>query len=234
MTARSIQHTLAALGDADKAAHLQRFFKTGPGEYGEGDLFRGIRVPVLRKVARANKALPLGETLQLLQSAHHEDRFVALCILVHAYQRGDEDQQHTVYNAYLTHTRWINSWDLVDTSAHKIVGAHLWRRSRAPLYALAASELLWERRIAIVATLHFIWKGDFADTLGVAEKLLTDSHDLIHKAVGWMLREVGKQQFDVQEAFMRQHYAAMPRTMLRYAIERYPEALRQAYLKGTA
>ena len=233
MTTRSIQHTLATLGDAAKAAHLQRFFKTGPGEYGEGDVFRGIRVPVLRKVARANKDLPMDEALQLLQSEYHEDRFVALCILVHGFQRGDSGRKAAVYDAYLSHTRWINSWDLVDASAHKIVGAYLWRRSRAPLFELAKSASLWERRIAIIATLYFIWREDFADTFRLAEALLADPHDLIHKAAGWMLREVGKKHFEVQEAFMRLHYAAMPRTMLRYAIERYPEPLRQAYLKGT-
>lgn len=229
----SIQSKLAALGNATIAAHSQRFFKTGPGQYGEGDLFRGIRVPVLRRVAKANKALPLSATLRLLQSEFHEDRFVALCILISGYVMGDEADKAAIYEAYLAHTRWINSWDLVDASAHKIVGPHLEHRSRAVLFELAASSDLWERRIAIITTLHFVGVGDFGDTLRIAELLLDDPHDLIHKAVGWMLREVGKKEFSIQDAFMRVHYRTMPRTMLRYAIERFPEELRQAYLKGT-
>ena len=196
-------------------------------------MFRGIRVPALRRVAWASRKLPLTETLLLLQSPYHEDRFVALCIMVHGFQRGDDTQQGVIYRAYLHHTRWVNSWDLVDTSAHKIVGPYLTHRNRAPLYALAESDLLWERRIAIMATLHFIRSNDFGDTLRIAALLLSDPHDLIHKAVGWMLREVGKRTFKAQDSFMRKYYRTMPRVMLRYAIERYPEELRQAYLKGT-
>jgi len=233
MSVRAIQSKLAELGNTDIAAHAQRFFKTGPGEYGEGDIFRGIRVPVLRRIAAKHRTLALADTLRLLQSRYHEDRFVALCILIHAYERGNEDQKKVIYQTYLSHARWVNNWDLVDASAHKIVGPYLFERDRSVLFTLAGSDELWERRIAIMATLHFIRKQDYGDTLRIAERLLSDPHPLIHKAMGWMLREVGKRDFAVQDAFMRAHYQKMPRTMLRYAIERYPEMLRQAYMKGT-
>ena len=233
MTAQALQDRLAALGDAERAAHSQRFFKTGPGEYGEGDIFRGIRVPVLRSVAKEFQALPLSETLALLQSPLHEDRLVALFILVHAFKKGDAATQKTIYEQYLKHTQWINNWDLVDSSAHKIVGPYLQDRSRAPLYRLARSSSLWERRIAIIATFSYIRHDDYEDALALAEILLGDPEDLIHKAVGWVLREVGKRNLDAEEGFLLQHYRAMPRTMLRYAIERFPEPRRQGYLKGT-
>ena len=232
LTSRAIQTQLAILANPKIAEHSQRFFKTGPGEYGEGDLFRGIRVPELRRVARAFKNITLRETFVLLKSAYHEDRFVALCLMVQHYDRGDSARRATVYEAYLSHAQWINSWDLVDTSAHKIVGRHLWEQDRAPLFDLAASSDLWERRIAVIATLFFIKKGDLGTTFALAERLLNDPHDLMHKAVGWMLREAGKMDFDAQDAFMRKHYPVMPRTMLRYAIERFPEPLRKAYIRG--
>ncbi len=196
-------------------------------------MFRGIRVPVLRRMAHAHRALPLEEVLRLLTSRFHEDRFVALCMMVRMYQRGDRAVQEAVFRAYLAHVRWINSWDLVDTSAHKIVGPHLAHSGRELLHRLATEGGLWERRIAIIATLHYIRAEQFADTLHIAEILLRDPHPLIHKAVGWMLREVGKKEFDVLDDFLRLHYRAMPRTMLRYAIERHPTELRLAYLKGT-
>lgn len=233
MTAAEIQKIARTLGDANIAAHSQRFFKTGPGEYGEGDVFRGIRVPVLRKLARKYRQLPRTEVLTLLTSAYHEDRLLALLILVQAFARGDDPAKHTIYQTYLGHTQWINNWDLVDASAHKIVGPYLERRDREPLYVLAQSASLWERRIAIIATLHYIRLGQFGDTLAIAKILLCDPEMLIHKAVGWMLREVGKRDREVEETFLRSHYRVMPRTMLRYAIERFPEPTRQAYLKGT-
>ena len=233
MTAALVQEHLAALHDSAKAAHLQGFFKTGKGEYGEGDRFRGIRVPELRRIGSRFRALPLEETLRLLQSPFHEDRFVALAILVLAFQRGNQTQKKEVYHSYLRCTRWINSWDLVDASAHKIVGPYLTSRERSVLYVLAKSASIWERRIAIVATLHFIKDGEYVDTLAISEVLLQDSEPLIHKAVGWMLREVGKRNLRVEEDFLRIHYRSMPRTMLRYAIERFEEARRQAYLTGT-
>ena len=229
MTAVEVQSHLDSLGDPAKAAHAQRFFKTGPGQYGEGDLFRGIRVPELRKTARIWRKLPLEETLRLLHSPYHEDRFVALCILVHIFQAG---AQETVYDAYIQHTEYINSWDLVDTSAHKIVGAYLYGRDRSPLYEFAQSSILWERRIAVLSTYYFIQREQYADTLALCEILLHDEHDLMHKATGWMLREVGKRDEALAGRFLALHANDMPRTMLRYAIERLDEPRRKAYLKG--
>ena len=228
-----LKQTLESLGNPDIAEHSQRFFKTGPGEYGEGDLFRGIRVPVLRKTAKTFKQLALTDTIALLHSPYHEDRLTALLILVLKYQKGSEDEKQAIYDVYLENTTWINNWDLVDSSAHKIVGPHLYERDRAILYQLVQSELLWERRIAVMATYYFIHKDDFQDTLMLAELLLEDKEDLIHKVVGWMLRELGKRNYDLEDAFLEKHYQQMPRTMLRYAIEKFPEERRQAYLKGT-
>ena len=230
ITAEAIQSHLATLANPTKAAHLQRFFKTGPGEYGEGDVFRGIRVPALRKTARQWRALPLHEILILLQSPYHEDRFVALCILVQLYQAGEED---TVYQTYLRYSNRVNSWDLVDTSVHKIVGQYLLTRPRSPLYDLAQSSNLWERRMAIISTYRFIQNNQFTDTLALSELLINDTHDLMHKAVGWMLREVGKRDQQLLITFLDEHYQDMPRTMLRYAIERFDQTQRKAYLRGT-
>lgn len=219
--------------DESKAGFLRRYFKTGPGQYGEGDRFIGVRVPVTRSIAKRYRELSLGDTLILLKSEIHEERFLALVILTEKYRRGTVDEQAEVYREYLRHSNFINNWDLVDTSADKIVGAYLANRSRAPLYALARSEQLWERRIAIMATFHFIRNGEFDETLKIAGMLLADSEDLIHKAVGWMLREVGKRDRNVEEYFLKKHYRQMPRTMLRYAIEKFPENLRRQYLAGT-
>ena len=231
-TLREVQQRLREIGDPETAQFLQRFFKTGPGQYGEGDQFLGIRVPVLRKLTKELGSLPLPETAELLQSPWHEERLLALLILVRAYARGDEAQRELVYRLYLDHARFVNNWDLVDASAEHIVGRHLEGRDRAPLEQLATSELLWERRIAMIATFHFIKQGEFAPTLRIAELLLDDRHDLIHKAVGWMLREAGKRDQAAEEEFLRDHYQRMPRTMLRYAIEKFPEPLRQRYLRG--
>lgn len=232
MTAQDIHTELHRLADPETAAFLQGFFKTGPGEYGEGDLFLGIRVPVVRRVAGQFRTLPLPETTALLRSPQHEARLTALLILVAQYRKGDEFLQQQIYETYLAHTGYVNNWDLVDSSAEHIIGAHLLHRDRAPLYDLARSPLLWDRRIAILSTFHYIKQRDYADTFGIAEILLHDPHDLIHKAVGWMLREIGNRDLDAVEAFLRTHYRTMPRTMLRYAIERFPEDLRKAYLNG--
>lgn len=228
------RRTLAGLADAAIAAHSARFFKTGPGEYGEGDRFRGIRVPALRVLARNFRTLPLGEVLELLRSPWHEDRLLALLILVERYRSGGEDEREAIYAAYLDSTAHINNWDLVDCSAEHIVGAHLKRRGRTPLDRLSGSTSLWERRIAIMATFHFIKAGEFAPTLALAERLLADREDLIHKAVGWMLREIGKRDAAALDAFLVARQRTMPRTMLRYAIERLPEARRRQFLTGTA
>lgn len=212
---------------------LQRFFKTGPGEYGEGDQFLGVRVPLTRRVARRYSNLPLTDTLTLLQSAIHEERLLALIILTQKYRKGTSGEQTEIYKGYLNNTQYINNWDLVDTSAEHIVGAYLNNRSRRPLYELARSDCLWERRIAIMATFHFIKNDEFEETLKIAEMLVVDGEDLIHKAVGWMLRETGKRDQNAEESFLKKYYQRMPRTMLRYAIEKFPEGVRQQYLKGT-
>ncbi|QEH38129.1 DNA alkylation repair enzyme [Aquisphaera giovannonii] len=228
----AIRDRLRGLGDPEAAALAARYFKTGPGQYGEGDVFLGIRVPVLRGLAREYRDAPRPVLLSLLRSPVHEDRLLALLILVGQFQRGGEAARRRIYDLYLANTRFINNWDLVDTSARDIVGAFLATRDRAPLDALAGSESLWERRIAIIATFHFIRAGQVADTLRIAEVLLGDPEDLIHKAVGWMLREVGKRDATALAGFLRAHHRTMPRTMLRYAIERLPEAERRAFLEG--
>jgi 3-methyladenine DNA glycosylase AlkD len=228
-----IQNKLVSLSNPGDARFLQRYFKTGPGQYGEGDIFRGIRVPVLRKLARANRDLPPEQAKQLLHSPYHEDRLLALLILVDSFSRADEEGKSAIYRLYLGNTRFINNWDLVDLSAGQIVGAYLWDKSRAPLDRLARSRSLWERRVAVLATSHFIRHGEFDTTLRIAGMLLDDREDLIHKAVGWMLREVGKRDPACEESFLRVHCRQMPRTMLRYAIERFPEELRRSYLQGS-
>ncbi|UCH76279.1 MAG: DNA alkylation repair protein [Rhodospirillales bacterium] len=212
---------------------MQRFFQTGPGEYGEGDLFAGLRVPQVRAFARAYRDISLDDMTAVLQSGYHEARFLALVLLADRFRRGDEAEQAEIYRRYLAHTRFINNWDLVDSSARHIVGAWLAQRDRAPLYRLARSADLWERRIAIIATQAFIRDHDFADTLKIAEMLRDDPHDLIHKAVGWMLREVGNRDRAAEEEFLERHCRQMPRTMLRYAIEKFPPTLRRRYLDGT-
>src|SRR5665811_362292 len=223
---------LKELGDTGTASHSQRFFKTGKGEYGEGDLFLGIRVPVLRKCARKFRETGLEETLELLKSPLHEARLLALFMLVARYSKGESDEKQEIYRAYLGNTKHINNWDLVDSSAEHIIGAHLSDRDRKPLYRLARSKSLWERRIGIMSTYRFIKQGDFADTLALAGLLLHDREDLIHKATGWMLRETGNRNKAVEEALLFEYYREMPRTMLRYAIEKLSEEERQAYLKG--
>jgi len=212
------------------AKFLQRFFKTAPGEYGAGDCFIGIRVPVLRKLARGFCSLGLREVTALLHSPIHEERLLALLILADAFQRADETGRAAVYELYLNNLDHINNWDLVDTSAPHIIGRHLAQRPRDVLFGLARSNNLWHRRVAVLSTFYFIRQDDFADTLRLAEQLRDDKHDLIHKAVGWMLREIGKRDAAVLKAFLRQHAALMPRTMLRYAIERFPERERQRHL----
>jgi len=228
--ADKITRQLKALGNKTAAEHAQRFFKTGPGQYGEGDIFLGIKVPVLHRLAKEHQAIALNEAVELLQSPLHEVRLLALFIMVLQYKRGGNEA--AIYRAYLANTHRINNWDLVDSSAEDIAGAHLFERDRRPLYRLANSKSLWERRIAIIATLHFIRRNQFDDTLAIADLLLNDKEDLMHKAVGWMLREIGKRDLKVEENFLLPRYKQMPRTMLRYAIERFPEPKRLAYLKG--
>ena len=232
MKAQDIKKRLKSLGNGEQAEISRRFFKTGPGGYGEGDVFLGIKVPVLRKLAREFAALPLQEAETLLASGIHEDRLLALLLLVRMFEQGDASVRQAIYDLYLKNTAYVNNWDLVDLSAPGIVGPYLADRSRAPLCRLAKSESLWERRIAIMSTFHFIKKNEFADTLKIAATLIGDTHDLIHKAVGWMLREIGKRHLQTEEKFLQQYYLKMPRTMLRYAIEKFPQIQRQRYLKG--
>lgn len=226
-----IQSRLRSLASPETARVLQGFFKTGPGQYGEGDVFLGIKVPMIRAVAREFPATGLDAALELLHSAFHEERLLALLFLMRHFSAGDSQARQNVYQAYLANTQWINNWDLVDLSAPHVVGAYLSNQPRTPLYQLICSHSLWERRIAMVATLHFIRQGDFDDTLQLAGHLLSDREDLMHKASGWMLREVGKRDQARLENFLDRHGRNMPRTMLRYAIERFPEGLRQVYLK---
>src|SRR5437879_7552933 len=232
MIVAELEKELSSLEDSHTASFLKRFFKTGPGEYGEGDLFRGIRVPVLRKLAKEYQSLTLAETEVLLRSSYHEDRLLALLILVRACLRGDDAVKEKAFDLYLKNTQFINNWDLVDSSAAQIVGAFLWDKNRDVLYRLARSSDLWDRRIAIIATFHFIRSVEFTETLKIAEILLAAREDLIHKAVGWMLREVGNRNMNIEEGFLRNHHKRMPRVMLRYAIEKFPEPKRQQYLRG--
>jgi 3-methyladenine DNA glycosylase AlkD len=229
-TAASALKRLRALANPKDAKILQGFFRTGPGEYGEGDRFLGIRVPATRRLAHELRDMPLDQVELLLHSEWHESRLLALILLGDAYARGSAGERIAIFRSYLRNTARINNWDLVDLSAPNVVGAHLETRSRAPLDTLARSRRLWDRRIAIVATHHFIRRGEFDDTIRIARMLLPDSHDLIHKAVGWMLREVGKRDRAPLEAFLDSHAPEMPRTMLRYSLERLPTSDRQHYM----
>jgi len=229
-----IKKELKALGNPKKALHSARFFKTGKGEYGQGDIFLGISVPEQRKIAGKYWSLiSLSDTKNLLQSKIHEHRLTALFILIAKYQKGDKEVKTGIYKLYLNNTRYINNWDLIDLSAPKIVGDHLSNKpvKRKILYRFAKSKSLWEKRIAILATYTFIRNKEFSDTLKISEILLFDKHDLIHKAVGWMLREVGKKDQKTEEDFLKKYHKVMPRTMLRYAIEKFPEKKRKFYMK---
>ncbi|UCE46507.1 MAG: DNA alkylation repair protein [Phycisphaerales bacterium] len=229
---QQIMKKLRELSDSHIAAHSRRFFRTGPGQYGEGDRFLGIRVPVIRKCVREYPAISLPDTVELLKSPFHEARLLALLILVAKYSRAMENaEREAIYRSYLKHTEFINNWDLVDCSAEHIVGAHLLDKDKRPIYKLARSKGLWKRRIAVMSTFHFVKREDFSDTLAIAELLLNDPEDLIHQSVGWMLREVGSRNRKVEEKFLTKYYKQMPRTMLRYAIEKLPETDRQAYLQ---
>jgi 3-methyladenine DNA glycosylase AlkD len=219
------------LADAGQAAVLQRFFKTGKGQYGYGDIFLGIKVPVQRTLAKKYRDLDLADAVSLLQSKIHEHRLTALMIFILKYQKADTKGKKEIFNLYLKHRKHINNWDLVDLSAPNIVGNYLLDEDRDILYTLAESKSLWDKRIAILATFEFIKNGDAKDTFQIAEILLYDKHDLIHKAVGWMLREVGKRLGrSTEETFLEKHCRHMPRTMLRYAIEHFPATLKKKYM----
>ena len=233
MTAAFVLSELQSIGSSEKAVHLSRFFKTGPGQYGEGDRFLGVMVPYSRAIAKANKAMPLEEVQLLLESPWHEARLCALLILVYRFKERKitEEEREQIYNFYIKNARRCNNWDLVDLSCRDIVGEYLVDKDRSILYRLADSENLWEQRIAIVATWAFIRRSDFNDTLALAERLMAHKHDLMHKAVGWMLREVGKKDRETLTNFLERNATQLPRTTLRYAIEHYPESQRQYFLK---
>ncbi|HEY6844396.1 MAG TPA: DNA alkylation repair protein [Thermoanaerobaculia bacterium] len=216
--------------DLNRAKLLLRFFKTAPGEYGHGDRFLGLRVPNVRKIAREFRSLSLDDIRALLASKWHEERLLALIILVNQFGKADDSERRLIYNLYLASTDRINNWDLVDVSAPQIVGAFLADRDRRPLYRLAKSKSVWERRIAVLAAGHLIRRGELEDTFAIAERLIDDDHDLIHKANGWMLREAGKRDRARLERFLDAFASRMPRTMLRYAIERLPNDLRAKYM----
>lgn len=227
-----IKQDLRKTARSQKAAALMRFFKTGPGEYAEGDVFIGVMVPETRKVVKKYlNDVTLNEVEELLHSKIHEERLAALLLLVALYKKSDEKLKEKIYKLYIRNTKYINNWDLVDLTAPHIVGGFLENKPKDILNAFAVSKNLWERRIAMLATLYSIGHGESREALRIAKMLLNDSHDLIHKAVGWMLREVGKRCSERElEQFLRQHRARMPRTMLRYAIERLPAAKREYYL----
>jgi 3-methyladenine DNA glycosylase AlkD len=233
-TLAALRRDIAASGDAVRAGGVARFFKTGKGEYGEGDRFRGISVPELRVLARKARGLSLENTLKLLRSPWHEDRAIALIVLVDAHDRGSSAERRAIHRMYLANTRYVNNWDLVDLSAPELVGPYIGKDDMRVIERLAKSKLLWERRIAMVATHLSTRRGEWAPALVIAERLLGDTHDLMHKAVGWMLREVGKRSPDTLRAFLEKHAATMPRTALRYSIERFTPDERKRWMGARA
>jgi 3-methyladenine DNA glycosylase AlkD len=232
MNANDVKKELGKLAHPDKAKTSAWFFKTGKGQYGYGDKFLGITVPEQRKVAKQFGSLELNEIKKLLESKIHEHRFTALEILVAKYEVAGEEEKAKIYKFYLQNTKSINNWDLVDTSARYIAGDYLLNKPKNILYKLVKSENLWERRVAIVCTHEFISHGKLEDTFRIASLLMKDDHDLIHKATGWMLREAGKKDEQALKKFLKGTYKTMPRTMLRYAIEKFPASIRKKYLKG--
>jgi len=227
---KHIKADLKKISDPDKANHLARFFKTGKGEYGEGDVFWGITVPEQRAIAKMHTDASLDDIKKLLHDPVHECRLTALLILVQQYSKSSGDAQKNIAEFYLSNAEKINNWDLVDLTASKILGHYLFDKDRAILYKLAESTSLWEQRIAVVSTYHFIKNMDFGDTLSLCEKLINHKHDLIHKATGWMLREAGKRDLKVLTGFLDKHCKSMPRTMLRYAIEKLDDSQRKKYM----
>jgi len=225
-----VKTELSKLSDPEHAMKLQGFFKTDKGEYGEGDIFLGVRVPDQRRIAKKYKNIPLTSVIELLQSGIHEHRLTALFILTEQFNKGDEEARQRIVDLYLSNAAYVNNWDLVDSSAHKILGEWLVDKPREVLYEMAESDSLWERRISVISTFAFINRGDLADALALAKALIDDGHDLIHKASGWVLREVGKKDQSALETFLLEHYEKMPRTMLRYAIERLPKERRSFYM----
>jgi len=227
-----LRKEIKSVSNPDKAKFLQRFFKTGKGEYADGDIFLGIVVPVQRQIAKKHKLLSFPELEKLITSRFHEERLIALLILVERFKKAEENEKEIIVKFYLNNRKGINNWDLVDLSAPKILGQYLIDKDRKILFRFAKSNDLWEKRIAVLSTFAFIRNNDFDDALKIYEILVNDKNDLIHKAVGWMLRELGKIDLKEEEEFLKKHYKTMPRTMLRYAIEKFPERKRKAYLEG--
>ncbi len=226
-----VKAELDRLADPERAMKLQGFFKTGVGGYGEGDIFLGVRVPDQRRISKKYKNASLSDVLQLLRSRIHEHRLTALFILTEQFKKGTQEIRQQIVDLYLDNTTYVNNWDLVDSSAHKILGEWLVDKERKILYQLAESDTIWERRISIIATFAFINREDLTDALALAKILISDEHDLIHKASGWVLREVGKKDLAALEGFLLEYYQQMPRTMLRYAIERLPDEQRKFFLR---
>ena len=233
MTAEEVRKDINHIANPDKAQILQRFFKTGPGQYGEGDIFWGIQVPHTREIVKRYRNLPLAEIGLLIADPVHEVRMAGALLLVENYKMADQSDKERCYNFYISQAKRFNNWDLVDLTCPQVVGAWLLDKDRQQLYDFAYSSNLWEQRISIISTFYFLRKGDFKDTFETAKILLNHPHDLIHKAVGWMLREVGKRNQNAETEFLTENdrFRKMPRTMLRYAIEKYPEDQRQAFLK---
>jgi len=230
----TIHKELAKLADPKVAERSRSFFKTNKGEYGYGDIFIGIKMPVLRELAKKYVDLSFTDIKKLIKSKIHEERLVALLILVYKFKKTkDESEKDKIYEVYTKHFKYINNWDLVDVTCPHIIGPYLMDKDRKVLYEWAKSDHLWTKRIAMVTNWWFIRKGDLGDVFKISKILLKDEHDLIHKAVGWMLREAGKKDLKALEAFLKKHYQTMPRTMLRYSIEKFPETRRKRYLKGT-
>lgn len=232
-TAEAIQQELAQAADPKKAAFFPRFFKTGPGEYAEGDRFLGVTVPHQRSIARSHRDIPLPELAKLVDSPIHEHRLTGFLILTEQFRKADPATRPTLFAFCRKHLAQVNNWDIVDLVAPKIFGEHLIAHPelRELLYTFAGDKSVWKRRIAIISTQAFIRRGDFEDTLSIAERLLHDSHDLLHKAVGWMLREVGERELSRLEGFLERHAGEMPRTMLRYAIEKFPPQRRRYFME---
>lgn len=233
LTRAGLERALRAAGDAARAKQVAVYFKTGKGEYGEGDVFLGMPVPTMRKIALRYRALALRDLQKLLNSKIHEFRAAALEILVAQYEHGNEQQRSAIVRFYLKNTSRINNWDLVDASCRPILGEHLKTRPREVLRNLALSKSLWERRIAIVSTMALVWAGELDDAIEIADMLLDDEHDLIHKAAGWVLREAGIKDRKRLVMFLKTHYDRLPRTVLRYAIEHFPVEQRKKMLAGT-
>ena len=225
---------IRALANKEIAQHSLRFFKTDKEEYGHGDLFLGVRAPKIRSIAKEHIDISITDMKTLIQSKYHEERFLGLIILVNKYAKTkDKKNRNQLYKIYVSSFKYINNWNLVDVTCPHVTGKHLIDKDRTILYKWAKSEDLWTKRIAMISTFYFIRKNDLDDTFKIADMLLQDEHDLIHKAVGWMLREAGKRDIKKEETFLKKHYKTMPRTMLRYSIEKFPETKRQKYLKGT-